>query len=67
MEKTKTQKQNGFKAFFSKIGGFFKKVGSKIATYFKYLRPMVMMQLKDKLDFGDFKNKKKAIMEEAKC
>lgn len=61
MEKTKTQKQNGFKAFFSKIGGFFKKVGSKIATYFKYLRPMVMMQLKDKLDFGDFKNKKKAM------
>lgn len=61
MEKTQTQKRNGFKAFFGKIGAFFKKMGSKIATYFKYLRPMVMMQLKDKLDFGDFKNKKKAM------
>lgn len=61
MEKTKTQNKNGFKKFFASIGGFFTKIGKKIVSYFKYLRPLVMMQLKDKLDFGDYKNKKKAM------
>lgn len=51
---TKPKTKNGFKC----VGNFFKNIGRKIASYFKSLRPLVMMQLKDKLEFN-LKSKKK--------
>ena len=51
---TKPKTTNGFKRFF---GG----IGKKIATYFKYLNPLVMMQLKDKIEVSFLRSKKQAM------
>lgn len=51
---TKLKSEKGFKG----VGCFFKSIGSKISAYFKSLRPLVMMQLKDKLELN-VKSKKK--------
>lgn len=51
--KTLQKTEKGFKR-----GNFFKLIGNKISSYFKSLRPLVMMQLKDKLEFS-VKSKKK--------
>ncbi|MBO5103055.1 MAG: hypothetical protein J6C13_03080 [Clostridia bacterium] len=48
----KIKKPNAFKRCCSNMG-------NKISNSFKYLRPLVMMQLKDKIDFSFLKNKKK--------
>ena len=49
-----TAKTKGFK----RVGNFFANIGKKITSYFKCLKPLVMMQLKDKLELN-FNNKKK--------
>ncbi|MBO4569694.1 MAG: hypothetical protein J5689_00555 [Clostridia bacterium] len=50
MEKQKEKKPNGFKNFFKSLG-----------NNFKLLNPLVMMQLKDKVDFSYLKSRKKTI------
>ncbi|MCR5553301.1 MAG: hypothetical protein K6F08_00940, partial [bacterium] len=50
MEKQKEKKPNKFKSFFKSLG-----------NNFKLLNPLVMMQLKDKVDFSYLKSRKKTI------
>lgn len=54
-------KPNKFKSFFGKIGHGFAVFGGKIKHQFRYLHPLVMMQLKDKIDFSFLKDKKKTL------
>lgn len=51
----------GKKGFWASVGGFFAKVGQKIGAYFKCINPLVMMQLKNKVDFSFLKSKKKTL------
>ena len=45
----------------AKTKNFFVKTGNKLAAHFGSLHPLVMMQLKDKIDFSFLKDKKKMI------
>lgn len=54
-------KSGGFKRFFTKIGHGFGVMIAKIKHYFRFLYPLVMMQLKDKIDFSFLKDKKKTL------
>ena len=49
------------KQFFAHIGKFFARIGKGVGQYFAKLKPLVGMQLKDKLDFGFSNGKKQAI------
>ena len=54
-------KQSKVKSFFGNIGQGFSKISAKIKYRFRYLHPLVMMQLKDKIDFSFLKDRKKTL------
>ena len=58
---TNLKAQSSKKGFWASVSGFFARLGNKIKQLFKYLRPLVLMQLKNKMDFSFLKSKKKTL------
>lgn len=58
---TNSKSQLSKSNFWKSLGNFFAKLGDKIKHIFRYIRPLVLMQLKNKIDLSFLKSKKKTL------